>query len=814
MSQSASDVPVEVNSPMAGLGSRFGPADIASLATIWLFACLLCLPIFTGKVPVPSDTLALWGPWSQLPHEPITNPNLADGALLYLPSTVFARNALNASEWPMWDPYSFGGFPYSANSQSQLYYPLTWILWLLPLSGAIQILTFFNVLLAGFGMYFFARYQAISPVGALFSGLAFAGSGMLQLALEIPGVASVYGWLPWMLLAMDKALRSSNLRWSAVAALVCGLQVVAGHLQWVLYSYLVLGCWVLWRVISPVVGVRGKESVVLLLRGAIIAAGGLALAAIHLSPFLELASLAERTGGRVSSNSWPLSYLLRLLAPEYFGSATPSVGIPLIFNDLWYVGVLPTFLAAVALILRPSKVVWFWLALALLAVAVTFGLGPFLYARWLPGMSSLLPMRIGYILIFSVAMLAGLGFDALTRVLSQARRRGYIVLASLLLFFAVVLASAWVALLAEPEPALKALKEGQVLRSVGILFAAVALLAIAGAFSLAGTERGAALKSQAVNSLLGLVVILDLVTLVPTYNSWVKPDDVLLSSPALDWLRARSGYERVMGVDSPGPILNPNTQLLFDIQSVAGYDSLHTRRLEEYWGVVDQSFGAARRVGPYSNVFVRPQVYTSTLASLMNVRYVLAGNSFAPGLPFSVAFRDEITIFENPSAMPRAFLVGKAEILPAAGILRQLVEPGFDPRSAVLLEESPLSNESNEAEGNLGTVTITAYRRNSVELEAVVDRSAWLVLTDQNYPGWSVTVDGRAEKVYTAYYLFRAVHLGPGRHWIIFSFLPTSMLPSGVISSTTMLLIVYVLVGGSLIRRRKVRPQGTAGTEG
>ncbi|MEO6458488.1 MAG: hypothetical protein ABIO92_09510, partial [Chloroflexia bacterium] len=106
---------------------------------------------------------------------------MADATLLYLPSMVFARDAVFDGEWPMWDPNSFGGFPYAANSQSQLYYPLTWLLWLLPLSGAIQFLTLFNVLLAGVGMYLFARYQEVSPVGALIAGLAFAGSGMLQL---------------------------------------------------------------------------------------------------------------------------------------------------------------------------------------------------------------------------------------------------------------------------------------------------------------------------------------------------------------------------------------------------------------------------------------------------------------------------------------------------------------------------------------------------------------------------------------------------------------------------------------------------------
>src|SRR5207237_5800545 len=100
-------------------------------------------------VPVASDTLALWPPWSQLPHEPIANSAIADSALLYLPWNVFERDAIRDGEWPLWDPFTFSGAPFAANSQSQLYYPLTWLLWLLPLSGAIQLLTLFNVWFAG-----------------------------------------------------------------------------------------------------------------------------------------------------------------------------------------------------------------------------------------------------------------------------------------------------------------------------------------------------------------------------------------------------------------------------------------------------------------------------------------------------------------------------------------------------------------------------------------------------------------------------------------------------------------------------------------
>ncbi|MEO6457776.1 MAG: YfhO family protein, partial [Chloroflexia bacterium] len=666
-------------------------------------------------------------------------------------------------------------------------------------------LTLFNVLLAGVGMYLFARYQEVSPVGALIAGLAFAGSGMLQLGLEMPGVASVYGWLPWMLLAMDKALRSRSSTWSAVAVLVCGLQLVSGHLQWVLYSYLVLGCWVLWRALLLNAGADLRTCATTLVRGAAVVLGGVALAAVHLAPFLELAGLAGRTEGRVSSNSWPLYYLLRLVTPEYFGTAAPGVGVPLIFNDLWYVGIAPLFLAFVAILLRPAKLIWFWVALSLLSIAVTFGIGPFLYARWLPGLSALLPMRIGYILIFSVAMLAGLGLDALIRDRVQRRGRELFDILGAGLLLIMILVAAWFAQLSETELALKALKEGQLLRAMVLIVATLGLLTVARAYvsnhTMGGRWISRKASTLAVTILVGLVIF-DLVTLVPNYNSWVKPDQVLPSTPSIEWLRANAGYERVMGVDSPGPVFNPNTQSLFGIHSVAGYDSLHTRRLEEYWGAVDQSIGAVKRGSPYSNVFIRPQVYTSTLAALMNVRYVAASNNFTPTVVLKRAFSSEITVYENTSALPRAFLVEKAQVLPPSEVLERLATPDFDPTSAVLIEEEhPSANMARDEPGPPGNIVITSYRRNSVRLEATLDRPAWLVLSDQNYPGWAATVDGVDEKVYTAYYLFRAVRLGVGRHDVVFSFQPTMLLQASVISAAAIALI-GILLGRGLLRGR------------
>ncbi|MDQ3928702.1 MAG: YfhO family protein, partial [Chloroflexota bacterium] len=737
-------------------------------------------------------------PWSQLPHEPVKNPILADSSLLYLPWMVFARDALADGEWPLWDPYAFAGFPYAANSQSQLYYPVTWLLWLLPLSGALQALAVFNFCLAGWGMYVLCRGLAVSRSGSLVAGLAFAGSGMLQLAIEIPGVASVYGWLPWMLFATDRALRTRSPAWLAVATLTCGMQAVAGHLQWVLYGFFAVGCWVLWRGVAAWRREDLRAALQSGLRGMVILLGALALAAVHLTPFVELISQATRTGERVSSNSWPLTYLLRLVMPEYFGTAVPLVGVPMVFNDLWAVGILPLLLCAVAVLVRPRWDAWFWAALALLAVLVTYGIGPFLYARWLPGLNSLLPMRIGYLFIVAVAVLAGLGYDAWLVLARKHSRHAVILFGCLAGGLLAVLSLAQYAQATTPDAALGSLQASQLgrgwLLSIGaLLILALPLFLHSRVFA---QLKRASPRVPIVAVATAGVLLVDLLTLVPGYNSFVEPTRLIPASPSVEWRKGQPPLGRMMAVDSPGITFNPNTQTLYGLDSVSGYDSLHTRRYEEFWGVVDPSVLPKGRSNPYSNVFIRPQAYTSTAASLLNVRYIAVAGELPASMQLRPVFTGEIRIYENTRALPRAFIISGGNPLPSDRVIARLGESDFDPRGELLLaqEEAPPSI-SNGPGVSFQPASVTSYKRNSVTVEVDIQQDAWLVLADPTYPGWRATVDGQEARIYTAYHLLRAVPLRAGKHVVVFNYLPTGFPISLAISTATL----FVLAGTLLI---------------
>jgi hypothetical protein len=787
--------------------------DVAVILVIAVFSLLLCSPILSGRVPAATDTLALWPPWSQLAHEPISNSTTADSVLLYLSWNQFEREAIADGEWPMWDPYSFAGSSFAANSQSQLYYPSTWLLWLLPLSGGIQLLTLFNIWVAGVGMYLLCRHWRLSRIAALVASLSFAGSGMLQLAVELPGVASPYGWLPWILLALDKSMQEKSSRWVALAALYCGLELVSGNLQWAIYCYFAAASWTAWRFGRAVVSGGIRRAARVLVPPAIALAGGLTLACVHLIPLFELMGLSNRGSTRVSSNSASLTTLLRLLMPEYFGSSVDNVGAPLVFNDLWYVGIVVLLVGVIGLALPGRIERWFWLGMAIFAVLVTYGVGPFLYVRWLPGMSSLLPARIGYLFIFSVALLAGYGLDAWVSAYRQIPRRAMVTLAVTIVLMAGLMLQVSLAQGAGTVPSsLAALRAEQIGRAWLLIGASSLLLTLYIGGSRLLFQR---IDRRGVENFTGVAIIVlliaDLLTVAPDYSSYVAPDKLMPEAPSVTWLKSNADLERTisLGVREQPPTLVPNVQMLYGFQSVSGYDSLHTARYEEFWGAVDPSVRPSGPSTPYANVFVRPQAYSSTLASLLNIRYITAASPLNEPVGVRQVYSSEMVIYEKGSTGPRAFFVTSAEVLPRGEVLARLTANDFATSTDLVLDsgESPPANSvgSSAPTKGSGQVQIAEYRRNSVTLDIDALSEGWLVLADQNYPGWTATVDGSPQKVYSADYLLRAVPVTAGRHQVVFRYLPTNFVAAVAISSISLALILLACVGGWIRDKAKRR---------
>jgi uncharacterized membrane protein YfhO len=77
---------------------------------------------------------------------------------------------------------------------------------------------------------------------------------------------------------------------------------------------------------------------------------------------------------------------------------------------------------------------------------------------------------------------------------------------------------------------------------------------------------------------------------------------------------------------------------------------------------------------------------------------------------------------------------------------------------------------------------------------------------DSYFPGWTVTVDGKEEKILRANHYYRAVRLGPGEHTLEFDYFPEGF-KEGLIISGISFLILLALPLCKPLRRLHLQPQ-------
>jgi hypothetical protein len=138
-------------------------------------------------------------------------------------------------------------------------------------------------------------------------------------------------------------------------------------------------------------------------------------------------------------------------------------------------------------------------------------------------------------------------------------------------------------------------------------------------------------------------------------------------------------------------------------------------------------------------------------------------------------------------ALPRAWLVGRAEVRPAPEErLRRLREPDFDPARMAILEEAapPLEDGPPAPVERIGP---DQYRVQS-------PGSRLLVMSETFDPGWICEVDGRQRPVLRVNHAMRGVALDAGRHEIVFRYRPGTVLWGAVSTALTALFLGRLLV--------------------
>jgi len=804
----------------------------------------------------PRSVLAPTRPWSWLPDVPAIAllavlpafflkelpgglpPYGGDIFVHVYPLLSLLARGLHAGRPTLWNFYAAGGYPLAPYSALAVYPPVVLALLARGVTGALAALYVCYLATLGVGTYLLAAELGQSRPGRLLAGVTLSCGGFVAAhtyaghIFELGAICP----LPLAYLLLRRAIRRQRLGSALWCGVWLGLMTLAAGLQFLPFALAPLPALALWHAAGRLWDGASLDParalwplVALALAGLV----GVALGAALLIPFGEILGATLRAGAvpyrDATTQSLPWRNLITLAAPDALGNAADGTYWPAnrygpYFHEIYaYAGVLPLFLAPVALLSRARRRAALpYGVLALLSLVVMLGSNTpfyrFVYA--LPGAGLLrVPARAGLPLDFALALLAGFGLDALRET---PRRAVAALLAPGVALLVVALAALYGGQLLAghdgPPPAARALAQAAPLR-----------LAVSAGLGVAACLAAARARAAWTLALPALAV-LDLVTANGALIRPVDPARYYASTAAVRAL-PRGGDYRFLALGGAVTLgTGMVTGRLYDVQDAAPL------ALKDYWGLFHQD--EIRRAG--GGVVATSRDVVGTIdpfaLRLFGVRTVLsdtplrvsvlraAGHvssarwSTPGGANWNVSPVDVTSyIYHDPRALPRLFVVPGAVHASADVALTLLRKGAIDPLRTVAL--SP------------GSAPVTglwaAVRRRWADwlaadpdntLTAHADggtRGGYLVVDDGWFPGWTATVDGRSTPVLRADYLLRAVHLLPGRHTVRLTYAPLSALLGAAISAATalLLLLVALVAGARRLSARRSPVSATVGEE-
>ena len=160
------------------------------------------------------------------------------------------------------------------------------------------------------------------------------------------------------------------------------------------------------------------------------------------------------------------------------------------------------------------------------------------------------------------------------------------------------------------------------------------------------------------------------------------------------------------------------------------------------------------------------------------------------------------TVYRNPTALPRAYVVPRAEVIDdRASIVDRFRE--FDPHQSVLMFADPLGANLADREPFQAAEWASDVPDRLV-LRVTTRASGLLVVADTWMPGWSAEVDGESAPVLRGNHAQRVIPLPkPGQHVIVLRY-QTPGFYAGLALTFASLLIWLLLAGHS--RRTSTNP--------
>jgi len=666
--------------------------------------------------------------------------------------SFFASSITTGEGIPFWNPFVFSGTPFAGNPLSSLFYPLTWLFVLFNSELLFGWLFFIDVFLIGLFTFIFARTINLSKPASLLSAIVFMFSGTIILRIYAGHLSNIDAivWFPLALIFCERSFTHSRYITGIGAGISLALMFLSGNVQFALYGASATMIYFAGRTMIegslPNLAQKCRHIAVILL---ICLGICCVISAVQLLPTLEYAQLSNRAGGLSfdfsSSHSLPPSYLITALVPDAFGNPlTSPVDFSAVYWELcFYVGILPLLLAIVAIMFNRKPLTYLFASIALLALLYSLGRYFPLYSivyQSIPGFSLLrIPTSVLFITTFSLAILAGLGWDAIfqdppigqnqfMRFFTRPSIRAVTHITALFLAILIVL------ILLTSQVSSEYFSAILLLYALGtVLFCILPSLKNA-------TNPFWHHSGNMIKIIIIFLLVIDLFAFGMRFIDTKSPSAVFEDPayiPAI--VNETDTYYRVYDETD---FLNQHQTIAFknNVSLISGYDPTYLKDYQSY-------FTRSQDVN-YTGYYWWMQGAVITdfdILRSLNVRYIITSRHYdtdfaVPGLQ-CVYNNDSVRVYRLNITAPRAYLIPSAEF-------------------------------TNNTPVSLQPAFIERYSPNAIDVNITTTVPGYLVLSEIWYPGWSARDNNEPIAIERYKGIFRAVYLDPGQHRVSFTYFP------------------------------------------
>ena len=682
--------------------------------------------------------------------------------------------------FPAWNPYLFGGMPYVGSFNGDIYYPPSLVLRLLLRPDMFVTWAFIiHIFLAGWLTYLFLRCIRVGFAGALVGGLAYMMGGPISsyVAPGHDGKLYVSALLPLALMLLTYGIRDGK-RWAWPAlAMTVGFAILTPHPQLLQYMLLGSGAYALYLAFWSGPDVAPKRGVAVrrlgIAMGAV--AFGLVMGAAQFLPVAQYVSSSPRAGGArgyeySASYSMPPEETLDAYLPQFSGLLDNYWGRTGIHFHSDYIGVVVLVLMGCAFIGTAAarrRDVRFWLVVALVATVWSWGgytpFYHFVYAL-VPGTKYFrAPATMFFLVALAVSVLAAEGVE---NVLAERISVRYVIgwVAAGLVIAAMAAGGAlttFAMFFADPQAGDRVAANAPYLTAGA--FRSFLFVVLTGAVLIA-RYRGL-IPVRATAWVLAALLVVDLWSIERLYWQFSPPASVVYASnAAIDYVKRDSQPARVLAIQLSedavprDPLLGGDALMINRVRQMVGYHGNELHRYDVLTGK-DQ--------GPRA-------LFNGQVWRLLNVRYLLTnltplplpGSQMVVG-PVRDAAGSTLYLYRLPGDNPAAWVTPVSVKAGDDQTLATVMDPRFDPTLAAVYDTAApvIGQHIDKLPPPLG-IAVTATRYDPGHLTFRLDRpappGASLIVSENYYPGWTATADGKPTPVGRADYTLIGVPLPAG----------------------------------------------------